>query len=823
LAWDDATVSGGHEFVNITESKLVNDLDLHVVDPSGRKHFPWILDPLPQPPEIYGNDEDAFKDLNGIDPITPSDIKPARKGVDTRNNVEVVDIEDAPSGEYTVVVTGTRILSVWFTQHFSLVADYPLEKDTSSGLTTWQNSIRKASTGATIIIPSGEYTLYGSLSVPDNTTDVTLILESGTTLHLADGAEIWVGPSGRIIADEDITLYPQIIQYNTPTPREPEPEDAIIGLFGSLCDALRRGELGRTTKVGPGIYNFNYVSDEGLIGVLHQDREKSSIIRMGFEDSAPTCVYPFPAISSGFTTLIKDMRIEINSDVYRDQVVLTSFGDGVSIFENCIFEAFNSDWSGKGVTALLLGNERWPLSGRVELRNSIFKGFGTAVYVNHPMLPEQSPMFMNTIFENNVTDVLFNENSQAFCGLESSQLRNIQVGQTRHIGATAINALVRSGGCGGTGVITRPNLSVADPGLVDPFISDMRLSGSSPLIAAGTDLKDIGAQSANAIFTFSRFLNGRIDFGNGQIAQFEDGALTVNTLGNAVEFKAKSTLNLRPVYELRFKGSFARRASTVTTWVRNGVSVPSLPDEYVVWDASVNDVRYAKLYRVELSSSGPVSRNAIPDNIAPAPVSGINIIEESGDVVLTWNRNMEPDMARYKIFRSPVVEPYFATQIASLPAHITEYRDGGQNINDNVYTIVAYDSTGNMSAQSNNGNTVYSFSGFDASKFDTLRITPAGVTVQIQNPDYLHGAMITVRNKGHNDSLIVEWYGGIDQNSPECMSRKANLFGNGAQINNFTSPKLGNGMVLINIRSATKETYLTDIEIFNWRNGTGCR
>ena len=83
--------------------------------------------------------------------------------------------------------------------------------------------------------------------------------------------------------------------------------------------------------------------------------------------------------------------------------------------------------------------------------------------------------------------------------------------------------------------------------------------------------------------------------------------------------------------------------------------------------------------------------------------------------------------------------------------------------------------------------------------------------------------MFTVRNRGQNDSLIVDWYGVRDQNYSDCGSRSVNLFGNGAQINNIASPKMGNGAVLFNLRSVTKESYLADIEIFNWRNGQGCR
>ncbi|MDR0306333.1 MAG: hypothetical protein LBI42_05775 [Chitinispirillales bacterium] len=63
----------------------------------------------------------------------------------------------------------------------------------------------------------------------------------------------------------------------------------------------------------------------------------------------------------------------------------------------------------------------------------------------------------------------------------------------------------------------------------------------------------------------------------------------------------------------------------------------------------------------------------------------------------------------------------------------------------------------------------------------------------------------------------------MDQNHKDCDIRGVNLFGNGAQINNIASPKLGSGSVLFNVRSATNESYPADIEIYNWRNGPCCQ
>lgn len=816
LAWDDYAVAASDNFSNATQSKLINNLDLYIIDPSGRKYLPWVLDTLPQPGEMYLGDSTHFINLDGIDPILQSDIRPAYRGVDDRNNVNVVDITDAPPGEYSVVVNGTKV--DYPMQPFSLVGDYSLVKDPLP--LQWQHSIRTASSGDTIMVPAGDYTLCGSLNVPDSAQEVVVILQPGTILNFTEGAkEIYVGPTGKIIGAENVILSPQIILYNTPHPREPLPQDNVIGVFGTLCEAILRSELGRTTKIGPGIFNFNHVGDEGVIGVLHHDRDSSTIIRYGFDNSAPGCDYPVSKTRPGSTTLIRSIRIEINDDVFEDKV-MTIYGDGVDIYENCVIEALHTDPANKSLTPVQLGSEQYPFSGTVEFRNCVFRNCGTGVKINDPMLPAQSPVFINTIFEDNDTDLHFTDGSQAFCGLESNQLRSIQVGANRYEGATAINNLVQ-GACTTSAGLT--NMTVSDPGIVDPLVSDLRLSKRSPLIAAGTEMEDIGAQSMNTVFTFSRFLDGRIEWSNGKVVEFEDGALTVNTMGDAIVPRLTQTLNLRPVFEIRLKGNHIDNPSVVKVALNSEVIVPTLPDDYKVWDARINDVEFAKLYFCELPLNGEtVEKNAIPDNTPPAPVANVNAVDESGDVVLTWNQNSEPDISRYKIFRAPVQTPLSLKQIASVPRFITEYRDAARSVNDNTYRVVAYDSTGNMSSQIS-GNKMYAVTGFDAFISDTLRISPAGITVQISNPDYLHGAMFTVRNKGQNDSLIVEWYGVMDQSLSNCQNRSADIFGNGAQINNIATPKLGNGYMLFNLKSATDETYLVDIEVSNWRNGQGCQ
>ncbi|MDQ3281338.1 MAG: S8 family serine peptidase [Acidobacteriota bacterium] len=83
LNWPDPAIPflGGDD---ISAKALVNDLDLKVVGPAGSTFLPWVLN------------RDAFRDN-------------ATKGVNTVDNVEMVEIPNAPPGNYRVVVTGTKI------------------------------------------------------------------------------------------------------------------------------------------------------------------------------------------------------------------------------------------------------------------------------------------------------------------------------------------------------------------------------------------------------------------------------------------------------------------------------------------------------------------------------------------------------------------------------------------------------------------------------------------------------------------------------------------------------------------------------------------
>ena len=121
LVWDDAPGNGQKN--SYMELKLVNDLDLYLVSPTGKIYYPWRLDPLPnQCITIYGTDIDqneinlrnrtwqkitfddanipAYKKCKGEDFTATVDDG----CFDRRNNVEVVDVDKPEPGLWQVFV-----------------------------------------------------------------------------------------------------------------------------------------------------------------------------------------------------------------------------------------------------------------------------------------------------------------------------------------------------------------------------------------------------------------------------------------------------------------------------------------------------------------------------------------------------------------------------------------------------------------------------------------------------------------------------------------------------------------------------------------------
>jgi regulation of enolase protein 1 (concanavalin A-like superfamily) len=125
LAWDDPGFMGANDEAAAYQSKLVNDLDLVLVSPSGTVNQPWILNH-----NLLNN---GAIPADGIDPITPAEIQnnPAYKGKDSRGTLEVVDVASPAAGTWRIEVRGFQVTTdqskdAGINQDFSLVSDLPL-------------------------------------------------------------------------------------------------------------------------------------------------------------------------------------------------------------------------------------------------------------------------------------------------------------------------------------------------------------------------------------------------------------------------------------------------------------------------------------------------------------------------------------------------------------------------------------------------------------------------------------------------------------------------------------------------------------------------
>lgn len=122
-----------------TDSKLINDLDIYLISPSGKYYYPWRLNPLPTD-EL---EKTTFGwHHKGTEKIKLSDIQDAVRDCnkpykldsecfDHLNNVEVVDVDNPESGIWQVVVMGTSVtqgngILDTSAQVVSLASDVPL-------------------------------------------------------------------------------------------------------------------------------------------------------------------------------------------------------------------------------------------------------------------------------------------------------------------------------------------------------------------------------------------------------------------------------------------------------------------------------------------------------------------------------------------------------------------------------------------------------------------------------------------------------------------------------------------------------------------------
>ncbi|MBR2090143.1 MAG: S8 family serine peptidase [Fibrobacter sp.] len=120
LTWDDAPLSEQQMRSLVKNAKrLVNDLDMYLISPTGKFYYPWKLEPL----SIEDVNENGYNKYgcSGTEKITEAEarrlaVRECDDGTefnancfDTINNVEVVDVDFPEKGKWVVVVHATKV------------------------------------------------------------------------------------------------------------------------------------------------------------------------------------------------------------------------------------------------------------------------------------------------------------------------------------------------------------------------------------------------------------------------------------------------------------------------------------------------------------------------------------------------------------------------------------------------------------------------------------------------------------------------------------------------------------------------------------------
>ena len=224
LVWDDAPPSVEDVSVEkFTKSKLVNDLDMYLVSPSGKRYYPWKLNPLPT--DALNEDGSVAEDqsllirTSGLEKITlenaqdtayrPCDEKNNfRMCFDHINNIEVVDAEGdtegelIETGEWQVVVEGYKVKvgnsADGFAQVASIVSDFKLEEPAC--FKDEHPYLRKRSSSC--VHPLGDY-LENYV-----TFDSRTYVAPGDWIYLYDSADKLIGAyTGFGLAGKTVTVW----------------------------------------------------------------------------------------------------------------------------------------------------------------------------------------------------------------------------------------------------------------------------------------------------------------------------------------------------------------------------------------------------------------------------------------------------------------------------------------------------------------------------------------------------------------------------------------------------------------------------------------
>ena len=202
LVWDDAP--GDPNIDNYMQPKLVNDLDIYLISPSGKIYYPWQLDSLPtQNMNDKGEDVDdnrigarkwGYERISATDAGKPAytcstsedSLTPPDSCFDRRNNVEVVDVDNPPLGIWQVVVRGYRVeagnSADGRAQIASIVSDLKLNKPTSNRKHPYLPNMQTSE-----IIPLGDYLEHYVTFGPETS------LGAGDHIYLYDGWNHLIG------------------------------------------------------------------------------------------------------------------------------------------------------------------------------------------------------------------------------------------------------------------------------------------------------------------------------------------------------------------------------------------------------------------------------------------------------------------------------------------------------------------------------------------------------------------------------------------------------------------------------------------------------
>ena len=142
LVWDDAP--GFFEengiFTHSKEPKLVNDLDMILISPSGKHYYPWQLDTLPT--DFLDSLKSGLENIHDSDAVkgAHNDCSSINKldydCFDHLNNVEVIDVENPELGKWQIVVFGRSVTEFnnnsLDAQVATLVSDLPIKEGDKS-------------------------------------------------------------------------------------------------------------------------------------------------------------------------------------------------------------------------------------------------------------------------------------------------------------------------------------------------------------------------------------------------------------------------------------------------------------------------------------------------------------------------------------------------------------------------------------------------------------------------------------------------------------------------------------------------------------------